>query len=69
VFDPLLGLAEPVAAVALTAFGALVELQAAGTLQDGRTIAAAWLAAVGLLALYAGLFVAAPGALRAVRTR
>ena len=68
-FDSLSELFEPVAAVALTAFGSLVELQAAGTLQAGETTTGAWLAAVGALALYAGLFVAGPTAFRALRRR
>jgi hypothetical protein len=69
VYELLAGLAEPVAAVALTAFGTLVELQAAGTLGDGQTTAGLWLAAVGLVALYGGLFVAGPGAARRLRGR
>ncbi|MEF8773144.1 MAG: hypothetical protein V5A23_00690 [Halobacteriales archaeon] len=62
-FEYLAEVGELLAALVFTAAGAFAELTAAGSLADGRMAVGLWLAYVGAVALYAGLFVAGGGVL------
>lgn len=62
-YEYLAELGEFLAALVFTAAGAFAELTAAGSLADGRMAVGLWLAYVGAVALYAGLFVAGGGVL------
>ena len=56
-------LLEPVAALAITLAGAFAELTASQWVMGGETVVGLWLAYMGAIALYAGLFVVGGGLL------
>ncbi len=56
-------LLEPVAALAITLAGAFAEVTASQWVLGGETVVGLWLAYMGAIALYAGLFVVDGGLL------